>query len=892
MDGDGDDIGSGSVSPRKGHSRNNSGVQHVPAAPSFGSDNKLPKEVPKLLQARFKNMALHPDPTVDPQLRRSYLAFYAVILSPESYRRLKESRRAEDLVMMFLSCVVKELNKTSVDGHERNALVDKQGAAFVRLLSDTIRNAGLGSSCSALLQQLQSYEKSLLSSSQLQSRSAVGDASATRPAAIPTFELSDMAVAQDVCSLLLVANSEMQRDVLANRDIATEDAAVHDLRRMRDDLARADKHTIYCKNDFASAASWTAWKDEETVAIANMLTTTFGASADGPATAGHDYVFVPPNVRSHYRHILKRCLERDSQNADKEVLANPDVVTILLSKRSIEILTKIANVWRVSFIARAVILVDVCVEMFKQGHFTLRNVEDGFNLARHIVEDTARKTWSPDSWPMCDRTYFRASLDALQETLLDRVGDVLGRMYQDSPPKIGPLLEVLEERVFANYGSAAPSVTPLQLKKIESVIIGTAESTYDGLIDEIPRDHTLEVLHVIELADKLISYARRLQKRYKRPLFEKLYIAHLSTERQFSLFAADSQSMFNHITRTAKERNDELPFEDMIILYKKLAEIRDIHAQVSDEQFQFDIETAFFPFIVEWAEASATLAQSWVEPAVASDSFVPTDESAGALYSSSVADVYNSFHSVLNIATSLDWRNNVQQAKVLTYLMKGISSSICHYSGLLMSRFTEELMADIGEEQHHFKSRQEKWLALAKTAMIAKEKIVPYKFKEQSCIKLNDIEQAQKELDKIETDMDSEKQYSILAQVDPPRKATSFIFTVRIQEGENLKACDMNGLSDPYVTLVDQQTRKQIGKTRTEYETLNPRWDEMFEIVTTGPKWLTATVWDENSMTNHDLCGRTTFRLDPHSFGDFGSQVRFVFCRCISLSTTNSRITG
>lgn len=58
----------------------------------------------------------------------------------------------------------------------------------------------------------------------------------------------------------------------------------------------------------------------------------------------------------------------------------------------------------------------------------------------------------------------------------------------------------------------------------------------------------------------------------------------------------------------------------------------------------------------------------------------------------------------------------------------------------------------------------------------------------------------------------------------------------------------------------------------------------MFEIVTTGPKWLTATVWDENALSNHDLCGRAYIRLDPNAFQDFVSQVSKKMCLSVAFT--------
>lgn len=96
----------------------------------------------------------------------------------------------------------------------------------------------------------------------------------------------------------------------------------------------------------------------------------------------------------------------------------------------------------------------------------------------------------------------------------------------------------------------------------------------------------------------------------------------------------------------------------------------------------------------------------------------------------------------------------------------------------------------------------------------------------------------------------------------------TYVFTVKIVEAEDLKACDMNGFSDPYVVLGDEY-QKRLAKTRIIYRNLNPRWDETVDITTQGPLNVIATVWDWDAMGDHDCVGRASLKLDPSHFGDF-----------------------
>jgi C2 domain/MUN domain len=874
-----------SLSSHLGHHSSNSwsGTSSPASGDALSFSSKVPKETLKLLLVRFKAIALKVDhESDDPLLRRSYLAYYAMLLTPDFMKRMKESRRAEDLVMMFLSCAAKELNKLAVSPSDLRGVVDKHAAAFVQLLIGVIREAG-GSSSSPLINQLESYRSSLENDTVLSVRNTNSDNGHHSQQVGPTFSLPDMFLAQDLGKLLLVADSELQRDIENAKDEATEVQAVGELRFIEQELVNHHKHPVYGRQDFSSVSEFEFWRESELEAMSQQINhfsngqniTTVCPPQIHPDTGDYEFYYFPPDSKSYYRHLLKRCLERDTRAAGRELSHDPQSATVLLSKHSTDLLTKAASVWRIPAPTRGVLLLDVAEELFSDETLSIAGVKDSFSVAKYICTDAHKREMEPASWPASDRMLYSNVLTALQAEFINRVGTILENVYAESPPKIGPLLEILEEYVFSQdrfdgYATFLP--TEIQIDGLKDLLISVAERKYDELIDNIPRDNTLDLLHIIDLADKLIAIAKRLSKRYKMALFGELKISFVSTERHLSLFSADSQSMFNHLmTHT----NEDPSFEDIVILYKKLVEIRDLFEQVNSTNatFSFKIEETFYPFIIKWAESSSDLAVSWVDPAIESDKFLPIDVEAGALNSSSVNDIFTSFNSGLSLIRDFHWKNQVHVAQLHTILLKGISSATSRYANRLFQLFMEELRAK-DDEANRVKSRQDKWIAMAKTAVNFKEKFVPYNFLSQTFVKLNDIELAQKNLDRIENDIDSEQQFARLGQTSKnSKRSNSFIFTVRIVEAEGLKACDMNGLSDPYVTLIDQKTRKSIGKTRTIYEDLNPIWDETFEIVTSGPKWLTATIWDENSITNHDLCGRAFIRLDPSAFEDFVSQV-------------------
>jgi hypothetical protein len=152
-------------------------------------------------------------------------------------------------------------------------------------------------------------------------------------------------------------------------------------------------------------------------------------------------------------------------------------------------------------------------------------------------------------------------------------------------------------------------------------------------------------------------------------------------------------------------------------------------------------------------------------------------------------------------------------------------------------------------------------------------------------VKLNNIEYGMLNLDKLEQEMEVDRWAETIRLHDERESADSrnsnsrsqsvrrgkmekFVFTIKIIEAEDLKACDINGLSDPYVVLGDE-FQKRLAKTRIVYASLNPRWDETIDIVTQGPLNIVATIWDWDALGDHDCVGRTSLKLDPSHFRDY-----------------------
>jgi len=90
---------------------------------------------------------------------------------------------------------------------------------------------------------------------------------------------------------------------------------------------------------------------------------------------------------------------------------------------------------------------------------------------------------------------------------------------------------------------------------------------------------------------------------------------------------------------------------------------------------------------------------------------------------------------------------------------------------------------------------------------------------------------------------------------------------VLVDEGRNLKACDSNGLSDPYVVVrifPDQEKRWKEQKTKICKKTLNPVFHEQLEYAIKpnelGGLKLSLMVWDDDTI-GWDFMGEIVWDL-------------------------------
>ncbi len=617
--------------------------------------------------------------------------------------------------------------------------------------------------------------------------------------------------------------------------------------------------------------------------------------AQGPQDTDKIYTFIPADPRGIYRFILAQALSfdlRDTSLEPSEATSTPPSIK-LLSSQSTELLNEIAVRWRIPRSSRVVIFLDVIRQKYLEQDIDLDTLDTAFTFVQEPLRENKRSSvvvssvlYERDKWTVADFVLMQQLLHAVHETLLGELYEAIMMSYDAKPsPVLGPILYVLDTHIREDPGfSSAPEQEEQFRATIADGLAIRAREVYGSYVEkEIPQEQELwEFYHVIQLGKAVIKLAEKIQTRFKKnPQICAVAPLVILLECVLPTYAEDARDIIGRILEGAAERQQEVPMQDGFDLYEELSEVRRRHTTaLPDVSFPFHIESLLADFVWRWIRMSDEQIKGWVENAVKQDRFTVRTEVPKAIptederHSVSVIDIFRSFNQVIDQITQLNWDDDVGYAKFLTALSKAIGDGLARYCELLDQMFSREMDRLTPEQEvAASQTRQEKWMQLAKDTWNNKERVEPFQFYATSFVKLNDIAFAIRQWDKLEREINVDACMDVIQRNTPPatqrqRKNTNFVFTIKIVEAEDLKACDINGLSDPYVVLTDEY-QKRLSKTRVIMNNLNPRWDDTVDIVTKSPLNIIATIWDWDNFGDHDYVGRTSLKLDPAHFSDF-----------------------
>ncbi|EAQ93233.1 hypothetical protein CHGG_01468 [Chaetomium globosum CBS 148.51] len=606
-------------------------------------------------------------------------------------------------------------------------------------------------------------------------------------------------------------------------------------------------------------------------------------AADGPS-----YTFIPPDPRSVYKVILQYVVSYDQLHSDTSV--SP------LSEETSDFLIELAVRWRIPQFSRYVAFVEVTTRKFLDQELPPEQLYECLDLVKQPLEEPKKPILiqgytsslsdiGPSTWTIVDFAGYQQSLKDLHDALLRDLYTLLMRCYEAKPPTVGVVMALLNTHVYPDPAfSQRPEDAAEFSQRLDSGLRQQAAQSYrDALDKHIPRSQKeWDFGHVVNLGKAVTELAEKIKKRYrKNPEIMGVSPFRALVETTLPSFEEDSHEIIKRVLQISKESGIEIDIQDGFDLYRELVDIKKMHVEaLPGKPFGFHIEGLLESFVWRWIKNADDRMPGFIEEAIKQDAFkvrtrhegdIPTDDER---HSVSIIDIFTLFSQTVDQLLQLEWNDEVQLARFTTALAKSFAGAIGTYCDVAYHQFKHEM--DREAEQQQMAAAQKgtgKWFQYAKDTINPEKRIEPFQFYPQSFVKFNNIEWAMQVLDKLGERMNVDACAEILNRVDAPkqsarRKTTKYVFTVKIVEGEDLKACDANGYSDPYVVLCDEY-QKRLHRTRVINRNLNPRWDEAFDITVDGPLNLIATIWDYDMIGDHDFVGRTSLKLDPVHFGDY-----------------------
>jgi hypothetical protein len=537
---------------------------------------RFPKEFLPILQRRLEAVWMGRDSQVefrDQIVKRTFASFYTVFKEPRFYDTVAGSRRPEDLLLIFYSSATKALQQGKEDDSWK-PLVDRHVALFVRLMGSIIKQQGWSSSHPELSSLLATLEKKLLRHDEnLADESRGNRASSGGMVSQPeplSYKVNDMPLVKVVSNVFNIPLETCQRDIDKNRLIWTERAALQDMKAYTNNLNLNTMKTLR-KSDFHSEDAYELWNKAEKAELSKVMlaiiqsnpqelskttsdlatamrrghshssstfemnrSSTYGqapslssvqsaADVDGMMANAYSvedddtpYIYVPPDPRAFYRHVVERCLSHDLNNPEDAVpvdVGNDEPVRIF-SKASLDLLDQCILRWRLPKFSSMVIFMDCIGKKYTEAEVDLQMLDDAFMYFDSAVGVNHL------AWTVADQNMCKIVLSSVHSSVLRELYDVLQHAYDPKQVPIGRVLWVLDQHIY-NHDLFVADDMENYVEQLKEGLRRRAQLVLQEMLGELPQERDqLDPLDVVQLTQKIIKLAEKVSKRFREPVLE------------------------------------------------------------------------------------------------------------------------------------------------------------------------------------------------------------------------------------------------------------------------------------------------------------------------------------------------------------------------------------
>ncbi|KAF8346260.1 hypothetical protein F5887DRAFT_1061262 [Amanita rubescens] len=807
----------------------------------------------------------------DQLVRRTMAKFYGQFLDDSFKKQMKENRKIEELILMFAThatAVLKKEPALALDGWKME--LNNHIAQFVKMFGECLRDepSKLTPKSSSSAYSDSGYD----SASTSRDRDSYVGSSLTVPPA-SGLSVADMRLEQAI-----------QKEVDQIKGTVTE-KAINDLKTCLKNI-NAGAAFPGRREDFDSDTGWQHWRSLETSVLQQLMVamvqakpelakTTSDSTSPTSGSGRPGSIYGPSGIdspiecttsrtasvkrsmynslefthssgmedsdddpRKYYKRLLELCLQEDlDKMLSPDVPDNEEVSLGILTQPHLDLLSE----WHAY---RAVCFLDLVKDFFERESIPIQTVGDT----------------DVDNLMVQDYEYLSNVYGALFTLFMSYLYHSMDQLPSLKPSFIEHFLTILDHVTDSGLLDKFNLDVVARFEDIRDHARQMSAAWYDAKMDGIVKENhgVNQALPLLMMTDEIKKSQKLIGKRFPDPVLGQLDFASLFAHVFVPRFINDLSSSQKRLYESSMNGpTPDVPIQDIFSLYRRTKMLIEIHdAFCPQVDLQFDLGVFFEPYVRQWLVTTDNRTSQWVE------AFEPDGEQGH--HSTSIADLFDSLRSPINILQELHWADEYQEARFFTSLSNSISKAIDIYCRTVESLFLAEMFPRPNDHLQPQKSSA--WLEKARQLAVTGEKRVePFNFRPETCVKLNNVEAARKLLDNMYNQMQADHVAVVLEHSAPPVpekvvRGDRFLFTVKVVIAE--------GLLDTFVTLSDEAGNR-LAKTRTIYETTNPRWEEAFDISVEKPLWLMVSVRDRALVGKHDTVGRAYLCLDPRRFGDF-----------------------
>ena len=860
-------------------------------------ENEVLQKVLSILEAYLRDLAIKRNSINDTSIRRSLLKFYNdMYLNPNLSGILKAISRFEEVIIYFTKIANVELNKIEIENVQTELY--HQVSQFINLLIKFLpKNIDR-----TFQNRLENYKDSIISKGPSTTTEkiqpnfrSISNTNVNQKVRSPTFKLSEITHSTLFMELFNVDEMKLQHDVVKMINEATNDIFGHNLKCLKNKILEG--HWMFSSDDFSSHQEYLHWQEYELREI-DALLNKYKVNHDNKTVSSNNNAIIPSNPRDIFVNLVSLVLLNEKHNRSR------DAYTLDLSQDSMFFIIRSAKCWILDYPSTLASL------FYSAANLSVLNdseisvpLAECINtlLYKRILKSV--ELLSSSTWNNVDQKEWIMNIFFTSNQCLESINSLLSSLFSNIKPKFSPVLVfyysyIESDEALQKYKLYDNSDERRWVKTIRKTLFITSETYYITLLSNIPKDRNIQIKHIQDVAEHIIEQIKSIQNKYKKPLLDRVNITMESAIVLVEAISSDIPLIMQRI----EKYNDYIAPTDALEVYSVFKELRNIHYQIKPRKhFPFKLEKLFVKYLIELCDSVSETIVHVICESLENEQWKRINDYTS--YSSSVFDIFKMINESINIFDNIEWEDDYQIAKIKTFLLKSFADGLHIYSISLLQLVEDDLLKETEEYQFHVEGVKEA-NTLSKTALEKKSSTwlfdgmknvlafksieipKPYEYNPRTCVILNDLDAMvskindlsehckAEEISKEISSCEREKNKNITGQIT---LEMHYIYTIRIISAENIKGFNSEGLSNVSLSLINTSERKEIAKTKVIRKTVDPSWDEEFELeqTTNTPCSIVINVWHHptgalKNLNKYEICGKSTLILDPRKFPSDG----------------------